>query len=135
MRQTARQAGTITIIFTALACFLGAIGAEACGSNAVQQRQTTITTALISVNAAESAFLAWDGQHQLDLVKSALNKDDADEKLKAYRAQRAKFNLVMKAAYAALGVAAQVNDDHSVAGMVQAAAIVAQELAALGITP
>lgn len=117
-----------------LLVMLAAVGFAlmACGA---ASRQKTITTALVTVDTVEAAFLAYDGQHQLDIVAQALNKDDGAEKLKAYRNERAKFNLVMKTAYATIKTAAQIDDDHSVAGMVTAVAGAVQEAATLGITP
>jgi hypothetical protein len=108
---------------------------SACGANAAATRQKTITTALVSVDASQAAFIAYDGQHQLDIVAAAKTREEAEKNLADYRAKRAKFNLVIKSAYAAIGVAAQVDNDHSVSGMVMAAAMVAQELATLGVTP
>lgn len=104
----------------------------ACGAS---QRQKTIATTLHAVDVAETAFLAFDKQHQLDLVGHAANRDDGERKLTEWRAERESINKGFVGAYRAIAAAATLDDDPSVAGMVQAAAIVAQELAALGVKP
>lgn len=116
------------LMLLAVMCFV----LIACGAAA---RQKSITASLIAVDSAQAAFLVYDGPHELDLAAQALNKDDYAEKVAAYRKQRAKFNLAMKAAYDAVRIAAQLDDDHSVAGMVAAVTSLAQAAATLGVTP
>ena len=127
-----RQAGFIDRGLLSVLAVFAIVVMVACGAAA---RQRTITTALVTVDTAEASFIAFDGPHQLDIVAQALNRDDATEKLALYRKGRARFNLAMKAAYAAIRTAAQLDDDHSVAGMVAAVAVAAQEAATLGVTP
>lgn len=104
----------------------------ACSSN---QRASTITTTLNAVNAAEAGFVAFDGKHQLDIVSASTSHDDAVAKLADYRAKRELVVVALTGAYDALKVAAEVNDDPSVAGAVAAAALLAADLKTLGVTP
>ena len=74
----------------ALALFLLAFLATltivgACTPN---KRIKTLQVALVSVNAIRDGFLAWDRQHQHDLVESATSRADGLAKLAAYQAKR-----------------------------------------------
>lgn len=94
-------------------------------------RATTIKTALISADALEAGFLAWDRQHELDLVASATSPGDATTKLDAYHAKRSKVDLVFALYFKAVAVASQLNDDHSVASIALAAIEVEKTIADL----
>jgi hypothetical protein len=102
----------------------------ACGASA---RQKTITTTVQALDVAEVAFLHFDGQHQLDLVNAATTQADATAKLASYRKDRDEVAKALIAAYRLAAVAATVDNDTSVSSLMQAAAIVAQEIAALGV--
>jgi hypothetical protein len=102
----------------------------ACGASA---RQTTITHTVQVLDVAETAFLEFDGRHQLDLVNAATSLADGQAKLTSYRKDRDEVAKALIAAYRLAAVAATVDNDTSVSGLVQAAAIVAQELVTLGV--
>lgn len=91
-----------------------AIVLAGCGAS---QRETTIKTSLLAVQAADCAFVAYDRTHQDEIVASATSREDGVAKLAAYRAKREVARKAFVAAYTAIGVAATVNDDHTLAGM------------------
>ena len=87
-----------------------------CGCGA-SSRETTIKTSLIALQTANGAFLAYDKTHQEQIAQTAPSLEAGRAALAAYRA---KADLVHKAfvvAATATGVAATLNDDHSLAGM------------------
>lgn len=104
----------------------------ACGAST---RQKTITTTLHALDTAEAAFVDFDGKHQLELVSASTSLADGQAKLASYRKDRDKVGQTIVFAYRAVAAAAQLDDDPSVSSMIQAAALVAQELATLGVKP
>ncbi len=102
-----------------------------CGASA---RQTTITHTVQVLDTAEVAFLEFDGRHQLDIVNSSTTQADVTSKLASYRKDRDEVAKALIAAYRLAAVAATVDGDQSLASLLQAAALVAQELVALGVS-
>lgn len=103
----------------------------ACGASA---RQKTIATTLATVNAASDSFVAYDQDHRSHIVADAKSHEQGQAALDAWDGTVAKVQLAIGAAYKAIATAATLNDDPSLAGMVQAALIVKTELDTLGIT-
>lgn len=98
---------------------------------AASARETTIKTSLIAVQAADGAFVAYDKTHQEEIVAHATSLEDGKAKLAAYRAKQDTVRKAFVVAYTAIGVAATVNDDHSLAGMQLALQQVLTAVAAL----
>lgn len=94
------------------------------------QRQTTLKTTLVTVDAARDAFAAFDTTIEQSIVAQATSVADGEAKLAAYRADRTKIRTYFATAYHAIAAAAIANDDQSITSM-QAA--VAQLIAA--VTP
>lgn len=96
-------------------------------------RDKALSTTFASLNTASSAFLAYDRAHQADLVAQAPDRAGAEAELANYRRRRAPVQDAFVAAYRGLTAALLLNDDVSLANVIQAAAIVAEELADLGV--
>lgn len=91
----------------------------ACGSSA-SQRQSTISAALVTVDAARDGFVAYDAAHQAQIVAAATDKVTGGEALTNYRIARDATTGptgLLTAAYRAIGVAAAANDQPSLASM------------------
>lgn len=117
---------TLLALFAVAACSL-TVG---CGASA---RQKEITTTMTVLDAAQAGYIAFDARHQLDIVKAAPDKATGEAQLGAWRQTQAKVETGLTAAWRAVAVAATVNNDQSMTSMLQAAQIVEQELAALGV--
>lgn len=97
----------------------------ACGASA---RQRTISATLLGVDTAKSAFVAFDGAHQLQLVEAATSKEVGAAKLASYRDRRVKLVVAFEGAYRSLAIAAILNDDpSSLANLVAAAKVALDE--------
>lgn len=55
-----------------------------------------------ALNVARDSFLAWDAQHQLDLVDRATSLEDGQKLLATYRAKRQVVYAVFQAVYGAV---------------------------------
>jgi hypothetical protein len=91
-------------------------------------REKTISTTLTAITAADHALVTFDREHQLDIVAHAPDKATAKDELAAYRDGRDKVKDGLTGAYRAVAVAATVNNDQTLAAMLQAASILEQEL-------
>lgn len=94
-------------------------------------RDTTIRTALISANAAEAGFVAWDRTHQHEIVLSATSRDEGEAKLAAYEAKSANAVKAFVALYQLIATAAVLNDSTSLASLITAATQLEQLVADL----
>lgn len=110
--------------------FLLAFALGACSHNA---RTSTIQTAFASVNAASKAFVFYDLQHQQEIVSQGADRTSVETALADWRTKRRTVELVFDSAYRAIATAATFNDDPSLQGMLNAVAILSQELAQLGV--
>lgn len=105
----------------------------ACSATA---RHTALSTTTASLDAAEVAFVAYDGEHQLSIVAAcpvADGKPACEAKLLAYRADRAKFLAAIVPAYNAVKAAWKLDTSASLATALAAAVAVEQAIAALGV--
>lgn len=84
---------------------------------AASQRETTIKTALVTVDSARDGFLAYDRAHEQQLVAEAVNADDARARLAVYQAKRAKVDPLFAIAYRSMAAAQLLNDDPSITSM------------------
>lgn len=72
-----------------------------CGSGlAVMERALTKT--LQTQTAATRSFTVWDAEHQAELVKRARTRQEAQQQLSAYRAQRVRLVELVRSSAAAL---------------------------------
>jgi hypothetical protein len=94
------------------ACIGLAAAPAACTKN---QRVNTIQTSLVAVNVARDGFTAWDLQHQSAIVDAASSRDEAEQKIAAYKAARDPVIAGFEIAYRALAMAATQTDDSSLA--------------------
>lgn len=92
----------------------------ACGAS---QRQDTIKTALVGVDASRDAFLAFEHTAEQAIIAKASSAADGTTKLAAFQADRAKINNLFNVAYHAIAAAATANSDQSVASMQAAIAL------------
>lgn len=74
-----------------------------CGAS---QREATLRTSFVTVNAAKDGFAAWDQAHQAALVDEATSLSDGQAKLAAYRASRERVDAAFEVAYRAVAFAA-----------------------------
>lgn len=99
-----------------------------CGASA---REKTIHATFISVTAARDGFVAWDAQHQLDVVKASSSAVMGEVALSDYHAHRVKVTVALEAAYRALAAAAIIESDPTLTGIVHAAQEVYQAISTL----
>lgn len=95
------------------ACSVALVAAMGCGAS---QRETTLNTANLAINATASGLLAYDKVHQEALAVQG-TPEQATAALAAYRAKRTKFNKALEAATDALIVAVKLNDQPSLDGL------------------
>lgn len=112
------------------ALFAVVIALAACGASA---RQTTIRDTYIALKAADTAFGQYDADHRTQIVTHATSHENGVALLNEWDGTADKVTRDTKAAFAALGAAATVNDDQSLASMLAAALIVKTELETLGV--
>lgn len=74
-----------------------------CGAS---QRETTLRTSFVTINAAKDGFASWDQSHQAALVDAATSLSDGQAKLVAYRASRERVDAAFEVAYRAVAFAA-----------------------------
>lgn len=77
------------------------------------QRQKTIKATLISTNAARDGFIEWDRIHQLRIVEQATTREEAEVKLKSYRAARVFVVSLFETVYRSLAIAATDTEETS----------------------
>ena len=97
-----------------LACLVALAATYGC---AASSRETALKASLVTVDAARDGFLAYDRQHELALVAESVSAPDAQAKLAAYQAKRAKIDPLFVAAYHALAAAELLNTDQSLASL------------------
>lgn len=98
----------------------------ACGASA---RQRTISTALVSVNAARDAWEVWGARHRAAIIEGATSLADGTAKLAEYRERRDKVSSLFIGAYRAIGAAAALNDDAaSLGNLARVAKLLVDEL-------
>lgn len=118
-------------VFVGVALFTAQLGA--CSARA---RHETIAVTFAAVQTAADTFVAYDERHQAAITDDTTTSTaDRAAKLAAYRAKRAKFAADIKAAFDAVTLAIRLDDDHSLASLLAAAQVVADELHTLGVTP
>ena len=100
---------------------------------AANTRHKTIAASLVAVDTATTAFLAFDGQHEIDIAHNAPDRPTVESQIAAWHTERAKVNEMIRVAVKAIAAAATVDDDPTVAGAVSAVGILASELAKLGV--
>lgn len=81
-------------------------------------RQDTIHATYLTTNAARDAFVAWDKQHQAEIVAGATSHDDGIAKLSAYHEKRAEVADLFVKMYQSIVAAQEANDDLTVTTMV-----------------
>lgn len=102
----------------------------ACTKN---HRQDTLRASLVTVNGARDVFLTWDRDHQLQIVKDATTRTDAEAKLKEYQDKQANVHLGFEIAYHALATAATQSDDPSLQRALAEVAKIVMSLRELGV--
>lgn len=103
-----------------------------CGASA---RHTALSNTVNVFGVVKTAFIAYDGPHELAIVNACDAKApvaDCTDKLAAYRAERAKFLVALVAGYQAVVDAYRLDTDPSVAAAVVAAVSMKAALVALG---
>lgn len=110
-----------------LSCFIALVAALAPGC-ASSTRETTIKTALVTVDSARDGFLAYDRGHQMGLTAHCDPAVDSKEQcvakvaasnaaLNAYHVTRAKVDPLFGVAYRGIAAAELLNDDLSLTSM------------------
>lgn len=90
------------------------------------QRTKALRTTVIALNTARDGMLAFDQQHQLDLVNGATSREDGEAKLAAYRTKRIVVVNAFEVAYRAVAVAATASDNPSYETALQVAQVAIQ---------
>jgi hypothetical protein len=124
-----RQIGhvTLALMLLAVATFL-IVGA--CGASS---RRSAIRDTFTATQAASAAFVAFDRQHQLEIVAAAKTEPEARAALDAYRVNRDRVEAVLVFAWQSIGAAATANDDPSFQKMLAAVLSLSAELKELGV--
>ncbi len=117
-----RQTVTVLLALCLLAC--GASG-----------REKSLRGTLLAVNSARDGFVAWDAERQQAIVASATNIESGTTGLAEYRRKREPTIEAFTAAYRAVAIAAVMNDDPSLASVLDAARRLLVMLDGLGCTP
>lgn len=97
--------------------------------------KTALEAALLTATVAESAFHAYDSEHELAIAKTATSREDAETKLNAYHLKRAKVDRAFADYFKAVAVALQLKDDNSIATVGAAALKVERAVAELKDEP
>lgn len=84
---------------------------------AASTRESTIKTAMVAVEATDRAFVAYDAMKLADIVVESTSLEDGQAKLANYRKTQSNIKKALVTAYSAIGVAAALNDDHSLSSM------------------
>ena len=114
---------------TALLC----LALVACGAS---KQESTMKAALVTADAARSAFLTYDAQHQAAIVAAAPSKQVGADALLAWRKEQAMVTLAIDSVYRAIAVYAVLKDDPtSLQNLNSAIGLLASELAAAGVKP
>lgn len=87
---------------------------------ATSTRDSSIKTAMIAIEATDKAFVSYDSMELSSIVAKATSQEDGKARLAVYRKKQGEVVKALIAAYTAIGVAAQLNDDHSLASMAEA---------------
>lgn len=77
------------------------------------QRQKTLKAALVSVEAAQESFIAWDAAHQRTIVLTASTAEEGEAALQAYREKRRTIEAGFEVAYQGIAAAALEHEDVS----------------------
>lgn len=101
------------------------------------QRNDTLRTTVISVNAARDGFTAWDRNHQQAIAASAATREAAESELTKYRSERETTLRYFEVAYRSLALAATQVDEPSLKTALISAADVVDAVKALmmGVAP
>lgn len=93
-------------------------------------RVSTLSAALVTVDASREAFLAYDKSEQEEIVAKATSLEDGKAKIAAYRGKRTTVEKAFVVAYNAIAVASTLSDDQSLAS---AKAALAQVVLVVGV--
>lgn len=102
----------------------------ACGASA---REKTVRASLVTTDAARVTFVAYDEHHQHAIVTEAKDEAGGKAALLEWRGKREHAVSTFEVTYRAIAAAAILADDHSLAGLLQAGKLLADELHALGV--
>lgn len=107
-----------------------AIVLSACGASA---RDKTIRATFNATNVAADHLVTFSKEQEAKIVAEATSLPDGEAKLAAFRTKVDKAELALASVYRAIAVAALAKDDKSVVTLLQVAAILKDELTALGV--
>lgn len=128
-----RSHAPVLLLFVSM-FFMLLVAVPACGPN---KRAQSIQTTLIAVNAARDGFVAWDRQHQSNIVDTAAarqaTRDEVVRELDAYHIKRAKVTASFEIAYRALAIAATQSDEASLRAALAKAGELRDALLGLGV--
>lgn len=101
------------------------------GTATTSARSTTLHDTTIVLQAIDDVFLAWDAQHQQDIVAQAATPEAGAAALAAYRVTRDKIVASLKLALDAISLASSENDDPSLQTALAAAVAIEGDIKAL----
>ena len=103
--------GSMATLTTKVAPLLIVFALIGCGASA---RQKTLTAAIATMTASETALTTYNHKHEIDIASDqSATPEQRHEKLVAYRATRDKVEFAIDLAWRALGIAGPLNDDTS----------------------
>jgi len=101
-----------------------------CGAPA---REKAISATLTATQAAAVAFVAFDGQHQLDIVNDAKSKPEGQAALLGWHVERDKVQGALVATFETIAAAATINNEQSLDAMLKAFGELKAALTAIGV--
>jgi hypothetical protein len=104
------------LVMLSIAALAVGIG-SGCGASA---RDTSIRTTFSALTVAQTAFVAWDLEHQRTIIRAAATEADAQLKLAEYKLKREPVVGYFEVAYKMLAAAGALEDDPSLAGALKA---------------
>lgn len=121
-----------TIIKNGAALFFAflVIHSTACGPNTADKAlQNTLTGA----EAAQIAFVTYDGFHQHDIVMKAATEQEGEQRLHEWRGTQLTIEQRFTELYHAIAAAAVLKQDPTASGVVKALSILQNDLRQLGV--
>lgn len=113
------------------ALLLAAILAGVTGC-AAPQRTEALHATTVAVDTAHAAWMTYDAAHQTAIASGGPDEATVTKNLADWRAKAATVDKDFQAAYDAIIVAQNLNDDHSLAGVINAIQIAFADALSLG---
>ncbi len=126
-RTLVKRTGALVLVL-----LLGSPHVMACGGVAAA-RAKSVSVALVSVDAADAAYLAFEVAAQDAIVAKATSLAEGEKELLAWRAKQATARGLFANAYRAISMAKLVNDDATAMSVMRALKLLRDHLVTMGV--